>query len=289
MIMRNIIFLLICFNGYIAFILWCVYKLRDISKNPKKYEKVKGRERYSKSFWYEPWYKRYGKNYHASLIIGILCVPLLTYLYSLIAKAIQRFLLTPVDAQFLLSVGTTIGACAALFFAIAVWQFVLFSVNRPIFVAARLYVADPADNYVKAWRNVYLWLLVLGVLCLLFMAMGINANSYADEERIVTHGHFSLVEREIPYESIESGITWYSTNENHTEFTFHYTITLEDGTEFAISDFDNEGTKYIDSILREKGVPVDYEEIDPVTYELMKKVCSENHFEQVEHYFVLIE
>lgn len=287
--MRNIMFLSICFIGYIAFILWCVYKLKDISRNPKKYDKVKGREKYAKTFWYEPWYKRYGKHYHASLIIGILCVPLLTNLYSIIGKAIQHFLLTPVDAQFLQSVGTTIGAIPALFLAIAVWQFVLFSVNRPIFIAARLYVADPSDNYVKAWRNVYLWLLVLGALCVPIMAVGINANSYADEEKIVTHGHFSLVEREILYESIEAGTTWYSTNENHTEFTFHYRITLEDGTEFTISDFDSEGTRYIDSMLRHKGVPVDYEEIDTVTYELMKKVCSEEKLKQVEYYFVLVE
>ena len=287
--MRNIIFLSICLIGYIAFILWCVYKLKDISRNPKKYDKVKGRDKYAKSFWYEPWYKRYGKNYHASLITGIPCIPLFMYLYSLVGKAIQRFLLTPADSLFLQSVGTTIGACGALFFAIAVWQFLLFSVNCPIFVAARLYVAHPPDNYVKAWRNVYLWLLVLGILCLPIMAVGINANSYADEEKIVTHGHFSLAKREIPYEAIEAGTTWYSSNENHTEFTFHYTITLEDGTEFAISDFDSEGTRYIDSMLREKGVPVDCEEIDTVTCELMKKVCSEEKLKEVEYYFVLVE
>ena len=51
--MRSGIFLTLCVMGYIAFIVWNVYKLKDIARNPQKYETVKGKERYRRSFWYE--------------------------------------------------------------------------------------------------------------------------------------------------------------------------------------------------------------------------------------------
>lgn len=287
--MRSVIFILIFIAGYIAFIWWCMNKLKNIARNPKKWDAIIGRKRYSNSSWYEPWYKRYGKHYYASLVVFIPCLLLIPGLYYVIGNLIQRYLLIPVHAQYLRSSGILIGLTSAVFFSIGIAQLVPFVVNRPIFVAARMYTAHSANSYAKAWRITILLLLILGILCLPIMAIGINACSYADEEKIVTHGNFSLAEKEIPYQTIVSGETSYSINKEHTGFTFRYTIELKDGTEFIISDYNKDGVIYIDSMLRQYGVPISRAEIGNLTYELMKQLCSDEKLELLEKCCLLTE
>lgn len=284
--MRNLIFWTVSAIGYFVFIIWNVYKLRDISRNPQKYEKVKGRERYRESFWYEPGYERYGKHYHACLILGIPGFITLLVLLFAAMYLIQRYLLIPSDTMYLYSVGLGIGLCAALFFAISLLQYIFFLVNKPIFVAARLYSAS-SNNYVKAWRDAFLWLMVLGVICLPVMIIGINASNYADEEKIVTHGVFSLQEREIPYDAVVSGETSYSYDEEDDNFSFRYTIVLADGTKLEVCDFGMEGACYIDTMLQKHGVAISYGVIDADTFELLKSVCREKTLPFVEQCFII--
>lgn len=284
--MRSGIFLTLCVIGYIAFIVWNIYKLKDIARNPQKYETVKGKERYRKSFWYESGYERYGKNYHATLVLGIPCMLLLLVLYFAVGNLIQRFLLIPTDALHLTSGSLWIGASGTSFFSISLEQFIMFSVNRPIFVAARLYMAT-TQNYVKAWRNTILLLLVMGIICLPIMAIGINAYSYADEEKIVTHGVFSLREKQIPYDTVISGETSYSYDEEDDTFEFEYTIVLTDGSELDISDFGPNGATYIDRMLQKYGVATAYGTVDADTYEQMKSVCDENTMKFVDQCFTV--
>ena len=284
--MRSRIFLTLCMIGYIAFIVWNVYKLKDIARNPQKYETVKGKERYRKSFWYESGYERYGKNYHATLVLCIPCMLLLLVLYFAVGNLIQRFLLIPADALHLTTGSLWVGASGASFFSISLEQFIMFSVNRPIFVAARLYMAS-SQNYVKAWRNTILLLLVMGIICLPFMAIGINAYSYADEENIVTHGVFSLQEKQIPYDTVISGETSYSYDEEDDTFEFRYTIVLADGSELDISDFGPNGANYIDRMLQRHGVTTTYGTVDTDTYEQMKSVCDEHTMKFVDQCFTV--
>lgn len=283
--MRSGIFLTLCVIGYIAFIVWNVYKLKDISRNPQKYETVKGKERYKKSFWYESGYERYGKNYHATLLLVIPCMLLSLVIYFVVGNMIQR-LLTPADALHLTSAGLWVGACGALFFFISFEQFIMFSVNRPIFVAARLYMAS-SQNYVKSWRNTILLLLVMGIICLPIMAIGIKAYSYADEEKIVTHGVFSLQENQIPYDTVISGETSYSYDKEDDTFEFEYTIVLKDGSELDISNFGLNGASYIDRMLQKYGVATAYGTVDADTYEQMKSICDENTMKFVDQCFTV--
>lgn len=272
--------------GYIAFIAWNVYKLRDIAKNPQKYELVKGREHYRKSFWYESGYERYGKHYHAYLILGLPFAFLFPVLFWVFGDFIQKILFIPNDAIPLRTPGVLIGTIAAIFYGISLEQFVLFSINKPIFVAARLYFAG-SNNYVKAWRNVFLWLLVLGILCLPIMAIGINAYSFADEEKIVTHGVLSLREKEIPYGTVISGETTYSYDRENDTFTFRYKIATSDGSELDVCDFGMEGACYIDTMLKQHGIAMTYGMIDEDTYEQIKTACGEKTLQFVEQCFII--
>ena len=284
--MRSGIFLTLCVMGYIAFIVWNVYKLKDIARNPQKYETVKGKERYRRSFWYESGYKRYGKNYHAGLILFIPAMLLLPLLFYVFGFLIQSYLLVPAKAIYLSSTGLLIGVLGAQFFTISLTQVVLFYVNSPIFVAARLY-SSSGKTHVKAWRDTILLLLVIGIICLPIMAIGINAYSYADEEKIVTHGVFSLREKQIPYDTVISGETFYSYDEEEDTFEFRYTIVLVDGSELDISDFGPNGATYIDRMLQKYGVATAYGTVDADTYEQMKSVCDENTMKFVDQCFTV--
>lgn len=284
--MRSGIFLTLCVMGYIAFIVWNVYKLKDIARNPQKYETVKGKERYRRSFWYESGYKRYGKNYHAGLILFIPAMLLLPLLFYVFGFLIQSYLLVPTKAIYLRSTGLLIGVLGAQFFAISLTEVVLFYVNSPIFVAARLY-SSAGKTHEKAWRDTILLLLVIGIICLPIMAIGINAYSYADEERIVTHGVFSLQEQQIPYDTVISGETSYSYDEEDDTFEFEYTIVLTDGSELDISNFGLNGASYIDRMLQKYGVATAYGTVDADTYEQMKSICGENTMKFVDQCFTV--
>lgn len=284
--MRSGIFLTLCVMGYIAFIVWNVYKLKDIARNPQKYETVKGKERYRRSFWYESGYKRYGKNYHAGLILFIPAMLLLPLLFYVFGFLIQSYLLVPTKAIYLRSTGLLIGVLGAQFFAISLTEVVLFYVNSPIFVAARLY-SSAGKTHEKAWRDTILLLLVIGIICLPIMAIGINAYSYADEEKIVTHGVFSLQEKQIPYDTVISGETSYSYDKEDDTFEFEYTIVLKDGSELDISNFGLNGASYIDRMLQKYGVATAYGTVDADTYEQMKSICGENTMKFVDQCFTV--
>ena len=184
------------------------------------------------------------------------------------------------------SIGIGIGCIAAIFCSISFEQFIMFTVNLPIFVAARLYWGG-CNPYVKAWRNTILLLLIMGIICLPFMAIGINAYSYADEEKIVTHGVFSLREKQIPYDTVISGETSYSYDEEENSFVFQYTIVLKDGSDLDIYDFGPKGASYIDDMLQRHSVATAYGTVDADTYEQMRSVCDENTMKFVDQCFTV--
>lgn len=290
--MRSTLFWFIFFVCYSAFICWNIYKLRDIKYNPQKYKKVKGAERYQKSSWFEVPSKQYGKHYLASLIVGIPIFLAFCVVSFCVPSMVQKNLLIPADFVPLQSPGALISTIGALFLSIAMEQLVLFSINKPIFVAARLYWAgctfkSNSDDYVKAWKKAFLLLLVIGIICLPIMAIGINAYSYADEEKIVTHGVFSLLEKQIPYDTVISAETSFSYDEEDDTFDFEYTIVLMDGSELNISNFGLNGASYIDRMLQKYGVATAYGTVDADTYEQMKSVCDENTMKFVAQCFTV--
>ena len=288
--MRSTIFWVSFSLCYIAFISWNIHKLRDIRHNPANYKKVKGAELYQKSSWFEVPSKQHGKHYWASLIVGIPIFLAFCVVSFCVPSMVQKNLLIPADFVPLQSPGALISTIGALFLSIAMEQLVLFSINKPIFVAARLYWAgctfkSNSDDYLKAWKNAFLLLLVIGIICLPVMAIGINAYSYADEEKIVTHGVFSLQEREILYTSVVSGETCYTYDEKEDAFSFEYHITLADGSEMELVDFGVNGARYIDSHLRQYGILIHYGVMDAEIYAHVKNVCDNQTLQFVEQCF----
>ena len=157
---------------YVAVLYCIVYKLRDIRDNPKYYNRIEGFERYRKSFWYEKKIKRYGAAYYATLLLGI---PFL--IFFLQAYFYLSLLLHSVSDSIFPSDFFYFGGISIIFYSIPLIYSILMHVNRPIFVAARLYWIPNEEWFEKgkyhlAWRNVYRWLLVCSILCLPFLLLG---------------------------------------------------------------------------------------------------------------------
>ncbi len=285
--MKSVMFLGLCGIGYVGFIGWIIFKLRDISRHPKKYNVIHGWERYHESYWYERSPERYGKNYYAGLYVGIPMLFLTVLLYARLGSLLQKHWLIPRDAQPLASSGLGIGAIASIFFSVGLSQFLAFYGKSPMLVAARLSFAGRDEHQPTAWKNMFTWLLVLSLVCLPIMAMGVHSCNYADEEKIVTHSLFSVTAREIPYDTIEAGATTYVCDGGFTEFSLTYRITLEDGTQLQVDG--ETGMAYIDARLREKGIPVTYGEIDGVTYGLLKQKCNDSDVSLIEDFLKIVE
>jgi len=285
--MKSILFLLFCFIGYVVIIAFLIVKAKDISRNPARYEVIPGYQKYRNSFWYERKYNRYGKHYHASLIIGLISLIFCFPAYILFGFLIRKYLLLPPGAFYLRTYQLYIGGIACVFFQIFFELWISFHSKAPICIANSLYVFQH-DNRSSSWAKLTRSMLITCILCLPIMFISIHAYSYADEEKIVTHNFLSIEETRIPYDTIVSAETAYTTNEEYTEFHFSYHILLQNGTRINIMDFGTEGVLYLHPRIQQQNIPITYGQINSVTHELIKRTCKDSTIELVESCFVII-
>ena len=94
-------------------------------------------------------------------------------------------------------------------------------------------------------------------------------------------------EKQIPYDTVISGETSYSYDEEENSFVFQYTIVLKDGSDLDIYDFGPKGASYIDDMLQRHSVATAYGTVDADTYEQMRSVCDENTMKFVDQCFTV--
>ncbi len=287
--MKSTVFLRLCIVGYLLLIFWIVTKLRDIAKNPQKYDLIHGWDVYRASSWYERKYQRCGNHYYASLYVGGPGLFLSPLVYIWLGNSLQKYLYLSNGAQRLSALGLAIGGIASMIYSLGLTQFFVFYGKKPMLVAARLYFQGQNRHRPTAWENMFTWLLVSSLICLPIMTMGIYSCSYADDEKIVTHSLFSVTAQEIPYESVESGTTMYSCNPTCTDFSLEYKITMEDGTELRVDKFEQKGMYYIDARLRENRIPMTYAQMNIETYETLKQKCRDSDVMLIEDFLTISE
>ncbi len=285
--MRSILFLSVCLIVYVCVIVSLILKAKDIVNNTKKYDVIPGYEKYRNSFWYERKYNRYGKHYYAYLIIGIVSLVSCVSIYLLLGALIQKYFLLPTNTFFLQSFQLYIGAIACIFFQIVFELWISFHSKASICIANSLYAFN-SDKRSDSWAKLTLFVLIVSILCLPIMAISINAYSYADDEKIVTHNFLSIEEVKIPYDTIVSAETTYSSNTKHTEFDFSYHILLQDGTRINIMEFGNRGALYLHSMIQQHGISIVYGEIDAITYQLIKQTCKESTIQLVDKCYIIV-
>lgn len=285
--MKSMMFLSLCFIVYILIIIFLVFKMKDISNNPKKYDVIPGYEKYRNSFWYENRYHRYGKHYYASLIIVILSLISAPLLYLLSGTLIQKYFLIPSNTVYLQSYQLILGCLPLLYFQIVFTFWISLHSKAPICIANSLYTFHSFKRS-EAWKKQVISMLIVCILCLPVMAVCINGYCYANDEKIVTHNFLSLEENSIPYDTVVSAETTYKSNDNYTNFKFFYRITLQDGTQMNIMEFGKEGVLYLHSMFLQHDVPIKYGKIDPITYELMKRYCNSSTIQIVDNCFAVV-
>ncbi|MBQ5866683.1 MAG: hypothetical protein IIW56_08415 [Oscillospiraceae bacterium] len=285
--MKSILFFSLCFVLYVCVIVALILKARDIAKNTKKYDVIPGHERYRNSVWYESGNIRHGKHYRASLILGIGSLFAFVFLYYQLGVLIQKHYFLPVDVVYLQSSQLYIGAIACMFFVIIFEGWISFHSKASICIANSLYMLnDPRRS--DSWAKLTLYMLIVCILCLPVMAISINAYSYADDEKIVTHKFLSIEEEIIPYDTIVSGQTSFSSNKAQSEFDFDYHIYLQDGTRMNLMEFGNRGVVHLDAIFQEWNIPIQYGQMNSVTYQLIKQTCNDSTVQMVDECYVVV-
>lgn len=279
--------MLLCLIAYSAIIVILILKARDIAINPKKYSEIPGYQKYQNSFWYERKNNRHGKHYYASLIIGITSLIFCVSTYFLVGALIQKHFFLPPNAFFLPSYQLYLGGIACMFFQIIFEYWICFHSRASICIADTLY-AFHSENRSDSWTKLTYSMLIACALCLPIMAISINAYSYADNEKIVTHNFLSIQETEIPYHSIVSAETSYTSNAKCTEFDFSYHILLQNGTRINITEFGTKGTLYLHSMIQQQKIPILYGKIDGITYERIQKYCNESEVALVKKCFSIV-
>ncbi len=287
--MRHTIFLTVCAVFYIGWIALHLRRLVDISNNPKKYDTIRGWDRYRESYWYEFGYQRYGKSYYASFYTGVAGWLLFGGAYWFLGLLIQKYLLIPQGTQLLGRTGLATGLLSAIFCGIGVSSYASFLIDWPIFVAARRYQFYYDKHFSLAWKKAVWLVLALSGLSLPVMFLGINASCYATEEAMVLRSTFSFEEQIIPYEDVVSAETGYSHDDRYREFDLRYTLTLEDGTQRNIMEFGSDGALYIDEQLRRQGIRVDYAELTPELYQAMRMNVERTTVPLLDVFFVVPE
>ena len=161
---------------YIGMLVAVLYRLRDIRRNPQKYNEVKGLERYKKSFWYEKEYNSCGRGYFATLILWIpfmfLFLGACYHFCSLLHSLFPALAGNGQDSDLFY-----IGLFACVLYQIALIQYLLFKIDSPIFVSARIHSMHldwmcMEGNHL-AWRNMYRWLFWCTLICMPFMLIGL--------------------------------------------------------------------------------------------------------------------
>ena len=287
--MRNVIFLIVCAIAYAFFIYRCLVALRRLKAEPEKYKlkylKMEGRA-YRHSFWHESSYRRYGKGYKAACILTISSVISFTVLICGTAVGIQRFCLTPSGCLFLRSDGIYALILPSLFFSIAFSQFLIYTLEAPIFTAARRYDGY-GKTYPQARKHMLLLLLIMGAVCLPPIALGANANCYADNEKLVSHKIISPVENELYFSSLSSVESRWSCDAEEDKFRFDYLLISSDGTEIDMTDHGIKNCLRFDEHITRLGIEVRPGIIDPASYSRMLEICAPETLEFIERCFIV--
>ena len=273
--MKLILFLTLCLLGYIAGIVFLIRKLRDIASHPKKYDEIPGYESYRRSFWYEREYRRYGKHYYASLIWGVSFLILGFLGYLPLISLIQKICFLPPGAYYLASPLRLDGCVPWLFFLIGLDYWICYHSTAPICIANTLYAFNSPRRSTD-WKKLTAMMLVFWILCFPIIALSASCCSYADSDRIVTQDSLLPVERHIPYASIVSIETGFTTNSSMTEFSFTYEILLTDGTKLDLMEFGAADTLYLHGTLMEHQIPITRGTVDALTSAAIWQRCGRN-------------
>lgn len=217
---------------HISIILLLALGLRDVAREPSKYNRIKGYDEYKKSIWYWKPGKDYGKKdppdncglcnvWLGAALFMWLVLPYASFLGgAFIPDAIECF-------SSLLGLANLVFSFA--FVCIAMHFSALFS-KRPMCICFSLFHIFPKKQRYIAWKNTLLILLVSCVIYFPIRTIGIFNYGYVCDDRIVYSPAFSLEENVFNFDDVTVNIV---PNEDGQEIE-HYYICNSSGEQLDI-------------------------------------------------------
>jgi len=287
--MKNYLFLIIAIIIYAVIIIVLALKAKDIYKNPKKYNEIKGWRRYRYSYWYEPLdeYHRkfFAKNYVAPIIVFVPLMLGLNIAYFVIGYLIQKYIFIPEEVMFLHGEGSWIGGLGAVFYAIELTFWIIYHCCSPITIACTM-TAFNSKSRSGDWKKLVCGMLVASVICLPVMFAGINTYAYASDKGLALNDVLQINEKHILYEDIERVETEYRSNKDQTEYYFSYHIMTEDEQKIDVLKYCSYGEMiWIHNQIVEEDVIIQKAIIEKDIYHEMEAVLESSELEMVKELF----
>lgn len=207
---------------WIVGIIYLILRLFDIARDPKKYDTIKGYERYARSHYYwdpkkefsrlDPPHGSRGVGLVGSLIIlGLMLLPraVCSDVYSE-GKIIFTFSLA--------SLIVTIAVCAVFF--ILMDFYVPMHFKSPACVCYNIHFVFKGKPRRVAWKRMTAYTLAAACICFPLYLLALNNYLIADEEKITYSEFFSLTENVIYFGEVKDVEVDYSDDGEPESYVF---------------------------------------------------------------------
>ena len=277
-----IIFLVIYVAGIVAISL----KLRDIIRDPEKYEDWELVEKASIKEQNTPhikFFKSLSHQYACFVFIpGMILCMLVSYGFLVIIHKIMAG-----ESELIMLGGTIAGIIPMLFLGIFLITIVAYFIKTPFFAIA----IDDAWCFGGRAKNIKVGFICLLVsFTLLFPFYGLSANCYVhfDSEGIRSSKYFALGETYTPYEDVVKAKIWMY-YENEEPEAVNYEITLPNGVTLDIASVNTKVSKetlMLHKYLEQKGYcEVEVTPLTPADIEYLEEHASPEKLEIIKYIF----
>lgn len=244
--------ILLCIYAGIIFFL--VHRLKQIQKNPAKFNKIPGYEEYTKSIWYWPTYRPYGKStppdWCGVPACGVVFV-LLPVWYFISAYLYRWFLIHGKGGEYLFT-----PTYYSLFSAMVIMSYSFFWANystmfskRPVAICYNLHSLFRKETRSTAWEKMTKIALVFTVMIFPVRVMMLNNYGYVNSEELMYNPVFSFKEQVFAFNDIDRIEVVY--NEDGSKLKHCYMYNGE-GKKFDLAtSFScvNDGQEVIDYVI----------------------------------------
>lgn len=243
--------ILLCVYGGIIYFL--AHRLKQIQKNPAKFDKIPGYEEYCKSIWYWKPYKPHGKSTPPDLCGLPACWAtwiLTAFWYYFSEYLYSSFLIRGKGGEYPLSPTYFI-----LFGAMYIFLFSLFWSNyltmfskKPVKICYNLHTIYRKDTRSTAWEKMTKMALIATIVMFPIRVMMLYNYGYVDSEKLVYNPVFSFREQVFEFDNIsqidaiynEDGSKikhCYIYNEEGKKFDLAGAYSCVDNSQFEIMDY----------------------------------------------------
>lgn len=282
----SLVIIAILFLSYVAFLVYLIIKLRDIFLHNDKYDKIKGWEKYRKSFWYEHGLN-YKKNYWAPIITHIPMNGIIIGLSYLFAVLIQKYLLAPVNSLAVFRTETYyIGFIGLIFFTIYFSFWISYNSKIPILVASTR-TAFNSKSRGGDWKKLIVSLVIATFVALPLYILSVDNYGYVTDDKLIYNPYLSFSEENYDYDDITNVSTSFSFSDDEKKLQFSYIITNSIGQSLDVAEGGSNVVLLVNGFLQGKDVVFQKGVIGKATYMKLLNRCSLETIRMIDSCYII--